>query len=91
MVLDLEGAELFFRTKPVRAIIALLDEKREWYASSLAKETDCTFPHVIKILSIFEDLGMVSFKIEGRKKLIFLTPKGKRAASSFEEVLAVFK
>lgn len=87
MVLEFGKSELFFRAKPVRAIVALSNGDREWYASALAKETDCTFPHVIKILSIFENLGLVSFRIEGRKKLIFLTPKGKTAAASFISVV----
>ena len=74
---------VFLRTKPVNAMIALDQEELVWYVSSLAKETDCTLPHTIKLLSKFEELGLVSFKVEGRKKLVFLTPKGRKIAADF--------
>ena len=74
---------LFLRTKPVNALIALSREEQDWYASSLAKEIDCTFPHIIKILSKFKKLGLVSFKPEGRKKLVFLTSKGRKISADF--------
>jgi DNA-binding MarR family transcriptional regulator len=71
----------FFREKPARAIVCLSDETREWYASSLAKKVDCTFPHMAKTLSAFSELGLVSFREKGRKKIVFLTPGGRKAAS----------
>ena len=83
--------EFFFRSKPVNVLIALGDPKKEWFASSLAKEADCTFPHMIKILSKFESFGLVSFKAEGRRKLVFLTQKGKRLAQDFSKTVAALK
>ncbi len=84
-------AKLFFREKPVMALISLTDEKREWYASSLAKEIDCTFPHIIKILNHFNQLGFVYFKSKGRKKLVFLTSKGRQIAFGFAELVKAAK
>jgi len=78
---------MLFRVKPVLALVSLKDEKKSWYASSLAKEVDCTFPHMVKILSGFGELGLVSFKEAGRKKLIFLTQKGKKLAAALSESL----
>ena len=83
MVVDFIPDGPFLRPKPVNAIIALHTGGKEWYASSLAKEIDCTFPHIIKILSRFEERGLVSFKAEGRKKLIFLTSKGRKISADF--------
>ena len=80
---DFAGFEVFLRVKPVRALVLLANGEREWYASGLAKEADCTFPHIIKILSLFEGAGLVSFRPDGRKKIISLTPKGKKLASHF--------
>ena len=83
MVVELGGTESFFRAKPVKALITLSDGRKGWYASLLAKEIDCTFPHITKILSKFQKLGFVSFSVEGRKKLVFLTAKGRRLAAIF--------
>jgi len=83
MVVDFIQDSFFLRTKPVNAIIALGRKEQAWYASSLAKEIDCTFPHIIKLLSKFKELGLVSFKPEGRKKLVFLTPKGQKISADF--------
>jgi len=89
VVSGLGNIACFFREKPARAIIALGCGKTGWYASLLAKEIDCTFPHIINILSRFERLGLVSFKAEGRKKLIALTPKGKRLAEAFSKIVGL--
>lgn len=83
--------EFFFRSKPANALMALGNPKTEWFASSLAKEANCTFPHMVKILSKFEGFGLVSFKAEGRRKLVFLTPKGERIAKGFSRIIAAFK
>ena len=91
MVLDFAAEGLFFRTKPGNAILALSDEKGEWYASSLAKEIDCTFPHIIKVLGKFGALGLVSFKERGRKKLVFLTASGKQPAADLLKVANALK
>ncbi len=80
-----------FREKPAKTLVALTDQNSEWYASSLAKKIDCTFPHMIKTLSVFSDLGLVSFKERGRKKLVFLTPKGKKIASLVKELFFLLK
>jgi len=80
MALDLGQGEFFYRAKPVKALIALAGGKREWYASALAKEVDCTFPHIVKILSKFKSFGLVSSRDAGRKKIILLSPKGRQAS-----------
>ena len=83
MVAEFIQDGLFLRTKPVNALIALSREEQDWYASSLAKEIDCTFPHIIKILSRFKELELVLFKAQGRKKLISLTSKGRKLSADF--------
>ena len=80
---------VFLRAKPANALIALATDEKEWYASSLAKEIDCTFPHIIKLLSRFEELGLVSFRPEGRKKLVFLTTKGRKISAEFYKLSAI--
>jgi len=83
--------EFFFRSKPVNVLIALGDPNEAWFASSLAKEVNCTFPHMIAILSKFESFGLVSFKTEGRRKLVFPTQQGRKLAQAFSRTIAAFK
>jgi predicted transcriptional regulator len=87
----MESADLrdfFFRAKPINVLLALAGSKKEWFASSLAKEVDCTFPHIIKILSKLASFGLVSFHADGRRKLVFLTAKGRRISQAFSLSIA---
>lgn len=67
--------KLLLHKKPVDTILALA-ELKETYASVIAKKTDCTYPHTLKILSELEDQELVEFKKEGRIKEVKLTSKG---------------
>ena len=87
----LGNTEFFFKGKPVLAIVALNGSKTEWYASSLAKEIDCTFPHILKILARFQELGLVSFRAVGRKKVVVLTTKGHKLAEGFLSLISFLK
>lgn len=78
---------LFLLEKPTRALIALSDRKRTWYAHLLAKEVDCSYAHLTKVLEQFEADGLVDFKREGRVKLVTLTDKGEELAHDLENVL----
>ncbi len=80
-------ASFFLHTKPVRALIALSDRNRDWYASLLAKEADCTYAHMIKILSSFEEANLVVFSRTGRIKLVYLTDFGLELAHDFESIM----
>ena len=66
---------IFFREKPALMLIALRTAKNQVYASSLAKQIDCTYSHVVKILQELEKEGLVSFDKQGRLKLLTLTKK----------------
>lgn len=57
-------------------LVVLKNSKSEIYASSLAKQVDCTYSHVVKILQEFEKEGLVKFEKQGRLKLLTLTKKG---------------
>ncbi len=76
----------FLNEKPVRALLALSDENKTWYASMLSKEIDCTYAHLSNVLDEFADSGLVTFEREGRVKLIQLTEKGEDLAHSFKPV-----
>jgi len=76
----------FFREKPAMMLVELRNAKSEVYASSLAKNIDCTYSHVVKILQQMESEGLVNFDKQGRLKLLTLTKKGTDVASKIDEI-----
>ncbi|MGM5482306.1 MAG: winged helix-turn-helix domain-containing protein [Nanobdellota archaeon] len=80
---------VFFREKPTLMLIGLYNAKGEVYASSLAKQIDCTYSHVVKILQQMEKAGLVIFNKTGRLKLLSLTKKGEEVAASIDKVKTV--
>ena len=78
---------IFLKKKPAKTLVSLMKKDRVWYASMLCKEVDCTYPHMINILSSFENEGLVETEGQGRIKIIRLTPKGEDLAHDFENVM----
>lgn len=81
-----EFEELLLRKKPARLLISLNTEEHK-YVSLLAKEIDCTYSHVVKLLDIFAKLGIVRYKKEGRVKYITLTDDGKEIAKTLDTLM----
>ena len=77
---------IFFREKPALMLIALRNAKNQVYASSLAKQIDCTYSHVVKILQELEKEGLVSFDKQGRLKLLTLTKRGGEVADHIDRI-----
>ena len=67
-------------------LVELRNAKAEVYASSLAKQIDCTYSHVVKILQEMEREGLVNFDKQGRLKLLTLTKKGQDVATRIDDV-----
>jgi len=78
---------LFFKEKTVQALAHLADEEKAWYGSLLAKEIDCTYPHIVNVLSKFKEHGLIETEEEGRVKRIKLTPDGEDMAIEFQNML----
>jgi DNA-binding MarR family transcriptional regulator len=79
---------LFLQEKPTRILVELFrDTSQEKYASLLAKRTDCTYSHTVKVLDTFEENGLVQFEKSGRKKLIELTENGRGLAKQVYELV----
>jgi len=70
---------VFFREKPALMLLGLYNNTKV-YASYLAKQIDCTYSHVVKVLQEMEKAELVMFEKQGRLKLLKLTPKGKEVA-----------
>ncbi|HLC65765.1 MAG TPA: winged helix DNA-binding protein [Candidatus Nanoarchaeia archaeon] len=76
---------VFFREKPAMMLVELKNSK-EVYASSLAKQVDCTYSHVVKILQEMEKSGLVNFEKQGRLKLLTLTKTGSEVAEHIDGI-----
>ena len=77
---------VFFREKPAMMLVELKNAKNEIYASSLAKNIDCTYSHVVKILQEMQKAGLIIFDKQGRLKLLTLTKKGTEIADHIERI-----
>jgi|SRR3989338_2359363 len=84
-----ELEEMFMRKKPVRLLLNIKMGGQK-YVSVLAKETDCTYSHTVKLLDMFQELGIVEFEKHGRIKFVKLTEDGTALAGDFESVLRKF-
>src|SRR3989338_5064691 len=81
---------VFFREKPCMMLVYLKNSKIEVYASSLAKQVDCTYSHVVKILQQMEKEGLINFEKTGRLKLLTLTKKGEEIAEHIDKLRGIF-
>ena len=67
-------------------LVELKNANANVYASVLAKQIDCTYSHVVKILQEMHKADLINFKKEGRLKLLELTKKGKDIAGNIESI-----
>ena len=67
-------------------LVELKNSKADVYASNLAKQIDCTYSHVVKILQEMQKQGLVDFDRQGRLKLLTLTKRGQEVASRIEDL-----
>ncbi|MBI2668420.1 winged helix DNA-binding protein [Candidatus Woesearchaeota archaeon] len=78
--------DVFFREKPAMMLVELKNAQQTVYASVLAKQIDCTYSHVVKILQEMEKSELITFKKDGRLKLLELTKKGREIARNIESI-----
>lgn len=78
--------DVFFREKPAMMLVELKNADSQVYASVLAKQIDCTYSHVVKILQEMQKSELINFKKEGRLKLLELTKKGNDIATHIERI-----
>ena len=78
--------EVFFREKPAMMLVELKNASSNIYASVLAKQIDCTYSHVVKILQEMQKAELINFRKEGRLKLLELTQKGEDIAGNIDSI-----
>ena len=91
MVKKEEIFDVFFREKPAMMLVNLKNTKNAIYASTLAKQVDCTYSHVVKILQRMQEAGLITFEKQGRLKLLTLTRKGSDVAEHIDACRASLK
>lgn len=79
---------IFTNEKPVMALVHLKSEETENYATKVSNNIETTFAHTVKILSRFEDIGLVTSEKKGRKKMLNLTDTGEELAEKAQEFVA---
>ncbi len=77
---------IFFREKPAMMLVNLRHAKGPVYASSLAKQVDCTYSHVVKVLQEMEKAKLINFDKQGRLKLLTLTKNGEEMAEHIDRI-----
>ncbi|MGM5484501.1 MAG: winged helix DNA-binding protein [Nanobdellota archaeon] len=78
--------KVLFREKPAMMLATLYNSESEIYASSLAKQIDCTYSHVVKILQHMENENLINFEKRGRLKVLTLTKKGSEVADYIDRI-----
>ncbi|MCL4387697.1 hypothetical protein M1567_00915 [Candidatus Marsarchaeota archaeon] len=64
-----------------------MDNSKDWYISTLAKESQSTYVHACNFLLSCESLGIVESKRHGRMKSIKLTDRGMQIARMVSEII----
>lgn len=82
---DLVG--LFLRNKPAFILMKIYSCTNKCYASTIAKEVDCTYSHTVRIIQILEKSKIVDFEKKGRIKSIKLTKKGRKIAETLKKLI----
>ena len=80
---------VFFREKPAMMLVEIKNAKGEIYASSIAKQVDCTYSHVVKILQQMQKAGLINFEKQGRLKLLTLTKTGTEVAEKIDGIRTI--
>ena len=80
---------VFFREKPAMMLVELKNAKGEIYASSVAKQVDCTYSHVVKILQAMQKAGLINMERQGRLNLLTLTKTGQEVAEKIDGIRVI--
>jgi DNA-binding MarR family transcriptional regulator len=81
----------FLREKPSMMLIKLRNQSKARYPSIIAKEVDCTYAHTVRVLQEMEKYKLITFKKDGRRKLITLTKRGKEISEVLVKLMNLFE
>ncbi len=78
----------FLRTKPCKMLLILKDSQDSKYITELAKDSGATYVHTTKLVRELEKGGIVTTKVNGKKRMVKLTEKGTKLAAALAEVMS---
>jgi len=77
--------QLFLKIKPCKVLLLLKDSQQQWYPSKLARDSSCSYVHVVNLLGALRKTGIVSLERKGRQNLYKLTEKGAYLALTLDD------
>jgi predicted transcriptional regulator len=75
--------KLFLHDKP---FMLLKDSSSPVYAASISKKIDCSYAYIVRLIKVMHNKGIVEFEGNSHKKIINLTPKGKKILKLLSEI-----
>lgn len=54
------------------------DSRSPVYAASISKKIDCSYSYIVRLIKVMNKVGITYFEGNNHKKIIGLTPKGKK-------------
>lgn len=80
----------FFNLKTVQCLIAIADNSGE-YMTQISKRVDITYSYSVRVVKIFEQLGLVKTDKTKRIRRVFITDDGASIARSLKTVTGKIK
>jgi predicted transcriptional regulator len=78
--------DLLIKSKTASILVALKDPNLNWHLSKIARETKTTYVFVTHMVKLFNQEGLVSLEVKGKKKIVKLTEKGVKLANLFDQI-----
>jgi len=79
-------SDMFIRDKPSKILLDMKRAEGRVYPTILSKGANCTYSHTIKVLNLFNRVGLVEFEKKGRIKTVKLTDSGWEIAHNLDVV-----
>jgi predicted transcriptional regulator len=78
--------KLFLHDKPFMLLKVINDSSSPVYAASISKKIDCSYAYIVRLIKVMHNKGIVEFEGNSHKKIINLTPKGKKILKLLSEI-----
>ncbi len=78
--------KLFLHEKPFMLLQAISSNEGRVYSAMMSKKIDCSYAYIVKLIKVMNRLGITSFDGSKHKKMIRLTPKGKKIYKLLSEL-----
>lgn len=78
--------KLLLHEKPFLLLQTISNNEGHIYSAMISKKIDCSYAYIVKLIKVMNKLGLTSFDGTKHKKMIRLTPKGKKVFKSLSEI-----